>query len=243
MEADLRSVLSARAAYGVWSTIGDPVVVSLLAAPGLDYIVFDLQHGTADERDLPALTNAALAEGLVPLARVRSPEGTFVSRALDLGAHGVIVPHVDSAEVARTVVDACRLAPQGHRSFGRVVGGAERPLCVVMAESAAGVAAVADIVAVDGVDAVYIGPWDLSLTLGSQPDMSDPTLAEAVYSVWAACTTAGVPFGTHAVDGDTARSYARAGARLVTVATDSVVLRTAVRAHIAAARDGVAEAT
>ncbi|HVE98509.1 MAG TPA: aldolase/citrate lyase family protein [Mycobacteriales bacterium] len=235
MDTDLRSVLGERAAYGVWSTLRDPVGVALLAADGLDYVVFDLQHGSADEADLPALTTAARVEGLVPMARVRAPEPTFVSRALDLGAHGVVVPHVDSAAVATRVVDACRSAPAGHRSFGRVTGGADEPLCVVMIESATGVAAVSEIVAVDGVDAVYVGPWDLALTLGCRPDMADPVLSRAVEAVWSACAAAGRPVGTHALDGRTAAAYAAAGCRLVTVGTDAAWLRAAAHANAAAA--------
>lgn len=238
MEADLRAILGERTAYGVWSTLADPSVVSCFGGAGLDYVVFDLQHGAADERDLPALTNAARAEGLVPLARLRAPEATYVSRALDLGAHGVVVPHVDSAAIAARVVAACRLAPGGTRSFGRVVGGSDHPLCVVMVESGAAVDAVEEIVATAGVDGVYVGPWDLSLTLGCRPDLSDPVLATAVEAVWAACAVARVPVGTHAVNPEAARRYAAAGCRIVTVLTDSVTLRTAASAAVAAVAAG-----
>ncbi len=227
MKPDLRCILAERSAYGAWSTIGDPSVVGMLAAPGIDYVVFDLQHGSADESDLPALTSAAVAAGLVPLARVRAPQPYFVSRALDLGAHGVVVPHVNSADIAREVVSACRTAPRGHRSFGRVIGGSDDALCVVMVESGAAVEAVDGIVAVDGVDAVYIGPWDLSLTLGCAPDRHDPVLGPALATVWAACARAGMPVGTHAADGETARAYLDAGCRLVTVVVDSVAIRSA----------------
>ncbi|HVF18699.1 MAG TPA: aldolase/citrate lyase family protein [Mycobacteriales bacterium] len=237
---DLRERLASGPAYGVWSTIADPVVMSQLAAPGLDYVVFDLQHGAADERDLPALTTAAQTHGLIPLARVRAPLGVYVSRALDLGAHGVVVPHVDSAELARDVVAACRPAPAGRRSFGRVVGGSDEPLCVVMVESAAAVAAVDEIVAVEGVDAVYVGPWDLSLTLGCRADPADPVLAEALGRVWAAAARVGLPVGTHAADGATARTYAAAGCRLVTIGTDSTLLGVGVRAALAATLDSQA---
>lgn len=238
MVSDLRALLAIGRAYGVWSTIGDASVVGLLAAPGIDYVVLDLQHGSADEADLPALTSAAVASGVVPLVRVRAPQAVFVSRALDLGAHGVVVPHVDSAQIAREVVAACRSAPAGRRSFGRVIGGTDEPLCVVMIESSSAVDAVEEIVAVDGVDAVYIGPWDLSLTLGCRPDRLDPVLAAALRTVWAACARVGLPVGTHAADGETARAYAEAGCRLVTVAVDALAVRLAVADQLGGARRG-----
>jgi len=236
MSADLRAILSERPAYGAWSTIGDPTVVGLLAVPGIDYVVFDLQHGSADESDLPALTSAAVAAGVVPLARVRAPQHVYVSRALDLGAYGVVVPHVDSAGIAREVVAACRTAPLGRRSFGRVIGGSDNPMCIVMVESAAAVQAVDEIVGVEGVDGVYIGPWDLSLTLGCTPDRHAPPLADALRAVWSACAAAGVACGTHAVDGESASAYAEAGCRLVTVVSDAPAIRHTAAAQLAAAQ-------
>ncbi len=233
----LRDKLADGPVYGVWSTIADPVVMSLVAVPGIDYVVIDLQHGAADERDLPAMTAVARDHGLAPLVRVRAPQATYVSRALDLGAHGVVVPHVDTAAIASHVADACRYAPTGHRSFGRLVGGVDDPLCVVMVESATAVANADEIAAVDGVDAIYVGPWDLSLSLGCAPDPADPTLAAALRTVWAAVARVGKPVGTHAGDGVTARGYVAAGCRLVTVGTDSGLIRRSAGVELAATLD------
>jgi 4-hydroxy-2-oxoheptanedioate aldolase len=99
------------------------------------------------------------------------------------------------------------------------------------------VANVDEIVAVDGVDAIYIGPWDLSLTLGCPPDPADPALSAALRTVWSAAARAGKPVGTHAADGATARDYRAAGCRLLTVATDSGVLGRSVSIEIGAALD------
>ena len=87
-------------------------------APGLDYVVIDLQHGGATEHDLPGMTAAIRAAGVTPLARVRHAHQADLGRALDLGCHGVIVPNVDSAEQAAAVARACRYPPDGYRSAG-----------------------------------------------------------------------------------------------------------------------------
>src|ERR1700690_2017120 len=114
--SDFRSRLVAREpVYGAWSMLSSPVSVRLLAAAGLDYVVIDLQHGTATEHDLPGLTDAIRLAGAVPVARVRHPHPADIGRALDLGCAGVIVPNVNSAAQAREAAGACRYPPAGYR--------------------------------------------------------------------------------------------------------------------------------
>lgn len=209
--------------YGGWSTLLGPAGLAALVA-GLDYGVVDLQHGVAAETDLPALCAAVEATGAVPLARARSADGADLARALDLGAHGVVVPSLGSLEEARAAVAACRYPPAGRRSTGRVSGGAADPLVVLMVETPGLLDDVEELVRLDGLDAVYVGPWDLSLGLGCAPDPDDPVLAAALSRVLAACGAAGVPVGVHAQDAATAHRYREAGCRLVTVVVDRAVL-------------------
>ena len=90
-------------AFGAWSVLPGPIGARILAVPGLDYVVIDLQHGGATEHDLPAMTAAISLAGLTPLARVRHAHPADIGRALDLGCEGVIVPNVESAEQAAAV--------------------------------------------------------------------------------------------------------------------------------------------
>jgi 4-hydroxy-2-oxoheptanedioate aldolase len=215
--------------YGAWSVIPSALSVRLLAGAGLDYVVIDLQHGGATEADLPALTSAIRLAGATPVGRVRHAHTADIGRALDLGCAGVIVPNVDSATQARQVASAVRHPPAGHRSVGGVLASAE-PFCLVMAESAAAVADLDATLAVDGVDGLYVGPGDLSLSLGCVSDPDDPVLDQALRRVWAACAAAGKPAGVHATDGSTARRYRQAGSTFITVAVDA----TAISHHTAA---------
>jgi len=221
--------------YGAWSVIPSPLSVRLLAAAGLDYVVIDLQHGGAVEADLPAMTSAIRLAGATPVARVRHAHTADIGRALDLGCEGVIVPNVDSAVQARHVASAVRYPPAGHRSVGGVLAAAE-PFCLVMAESAAAVADLDATLAVDGVDGLYVGPGDLSLSLGCQSDPDDPVLYPVLQRVWAACAAAGKPVGVHATDGMTARRYRDAGCTLITTATDSVAITRDTAAQLSRAR-------
>jgi 4-hydroxy-2-oxoheptanedioate aldolase len=238
MAANFRSRLAAREPlYGAWSVIPSALSVRLLAAAGLDYVVIDLQHGGAAEADLPAMTSAIRLAGATPIARVRHAHTADIGRALDLGCEGVIVPNVDSAAQARQVAGAVRYPPAGHRSAGGVLVGAD-PFCLVMAESAAAVAELDATLAVDGVDGLYVGPRDLSLSLGCELDPDDPVLSRALQRVWAACAAAGKPVGVHATDGATARRYRDAGCTLITTADDAGAISRHTAAEFALAQAG-----
>ena len=236
MAAAFRSRLVAREAlYGAWSVIPSPLSVRLLAAAGLDYVVIDLQHGGATEADLPGMTTAIRLAGATPIARVRHAHTADIGRALDLGCEGVIVPNIDSAAQARQVAGAVRYPPAGYRSAGGVLAAGE-PFCLVMVESADAVAELDATLAVDGVDGLYVGPRDLSLSLGCEPDPDDPVLNPALQRVWAACAAAGKPVGVHATDGAVARRYREAGCTLITTADDTGAITRNTAAQLGLAR-------
>jgi len=236
MAATFRSRLVAREVlYGAWSVIPSALSVRLLAAAGLDYVVIDLQHGGAAESDLPAMTSAIRLAGATPIARVRHAHTADIGRALDLGCEGVIVPNIDSAAGARQAASAVRYPPAGHRSAGGVLAAAE-PFCLVMAESADAVAELEATLAIDGVDGLYVGPGDLSLSLGCEPDPDDPVLNRALQRVWLACAAAGKPVGVHATDGTTARRYRGAGCTLITTAVDATAIARDTAAQFSLAR-------
>jgi len=222
--------------YGGWTVTGDVIAAGLLAAAGLDYVVVDLQHGGAIEGDLPALTAAIERAGATPLARVRYAHPADIGRALDLGCAGVIVPNVDSAEQARAAAGACRFPPAGYRSGGGVLASASGPFCVIMVESRAAMAEIEDTLALPGVDGIYVGPRDLSYSLGCALSPGDAVLRSALEQIWAACQAAGKPVGVHSIDGATARIYRENGCRLVNVASDVQAISSYVGAELAAAR-------
>jgi 4-hydroxy-2-oxoheptanedioate aldolase len=232
----LRDRLSGgEAVFGGWTTIPDMVAARCLAMAGLDYVVVDLQHGSATERDLPAITTAIKHAGATPLARVRYAHPADIGRPLDLGCEGVIVPNVESAEQAAAVAGACRYPPVGYRSAGGNFAFAE-PLCFVMVESPDAIAELPATLGVEGVDGIYVGPRDLSYALGCELDPHEPVLRKELERVWAACAAAGKPVGVHASDGMTARLYRENGCRLITVAVDSVAVTRAAASELAVAR-------
>jgi len=222
--------------FGGWVTIPDVLAVRTMAAAGLDYVVIDLQHGCATERDLPVLTTAISQAGATPVGRVRYAHPADIGRALDLGCAGVIVPNVESAAQASAVVGACHYPPAGYRSGGGALASPGEPFCVIMVESREAMAELAATLAVDGVDGIYVGPRDLSYSLGCALDPDDGVLRPALERIWAACAAAGKPVGVHSADGATARLYRENGCRLINVASDVLAIARTTASELAAAR-------
>lgn len=222
--------------FGGWVMTPGPFTVNGMAASGLDYVVIDLQHGTATEHDLPTLTSNIRLAGATPLGRVRHAHQADIGRALDLGCEGVIVPQVETAEQAAAVAGACRYPPDGYRSAGGVLAGPAKPLCIVMVESRRAMSELPEMLTLAGVDGVYVGPRDLSYSLGAVLDPDDPILRPALEQIWADCAAAGKPVGVHATDGKTARIYRENGCRLLTVVADAVAVTRASAAELAAAK-------
>jgi 4-hydroxy-2-oxoheptanedioate aldolase len=237
---------------GAWLQLRDPFVAEMLASCGYDVIVVDQQHGLAGVADLPGLFTAIAAGGSVPVTRVPSRDPAEIGRALDLGALGVIVPMVNTAEEAALAVASCRYAPQGGRSYGptraRMLFGTAHPVplegaaVILQVETAEGLANAASIAATPGVDAILIGPFDLALSMGLTADPAARPAAEAarhaaaVDEVRRACDDAGVAPGIYCLDGAAARAAIGQGFRLVTALTDTDAILAAGRRELAAAR-------
>jgi 4-hydroxy-2-oxoheptanedioate aldolase len=208
-EVDLRRRWSdGQPCHGLWNTLPGAVTGEVLARTGADFVVVDLQHGAGAEAELPGVAAAITAAGSVPLVRTRSPAFADVGRPLDLGARGVLVPNVRDADHAREVVAACRYAPAGGRSIGRLSGGADQPLVIVMVEAATALDDLDAVLAVEGLDGVYVGPGDLSLSLGLTGDDRREELRAVLSSIVARAGAAGVPVGVHAYSGAQAAGYA-----------------------------------
>ena len=236
-EVDLRRRWSDRQpCHGLWSLLPGAVTGEVLARTGADFVVVDLQHGAVTEAELPGIAAAITAAGSVPLVRTRSPLFADVGRPLDLGACGVIVPNVRDADHAREVVAASRYAPTGGRSIGRLSGGVDQPLVIVMVEAATALDDLDAILTVPGLDGIYVGPGDLSLSLNLDGQDRLEDLRGVLSSIIARAGAAGVPVGVHAYNGEDAAGYAAEGATIITVAVDAVSLGDVMAHHLDVAR-------
>ncbi|WP_257226610.1 HpcH/HpaI aldolase family protein [Rhodococcus opacus] len=233
-------------ALGGW-LLGDGLLSAMtVASVGFDYVGVDVQHGAPGPESMTGLLTI-IANRSVPLVRVARNDAADIGRALDAGALGVIVPMVETAEEATAAVSACRYPPLGTRSFGpahaRVLYGADYAdragdliTCIPMIETVRGLANADDILAVPGVEAVYVGPADLSLSLGLPPllDHQDRVFVDALTAITGAAARHGVAAGVHA-SASLADTRLEQGFTMVTVGVDQAVLSEGMRAAFTAA--------
>lgn len=236
------------AVFGAWSALPSAFAAELMITPELGYVCVDQQHGLIDYADAVAMFAAIEARGCVALTRVPENQPWLIGRSLDAGAQGVIVPLVNNREEAARAVAACRYPPQGIRSFGpiraAVVSGArdtrtlgDGPLCFVMVETREGLAHIDAIASTPGLDGIYVGPADLALGLGLEPnlDKTESEHRDAVQAILDACRRAGIVAGIQCSGGRSGRAYAEQGFGLVTVAKDSALLQSGARRELRAA--------
>jgi 4-hydroxy-2-oxoheptanedioate aldolase len=213
-----------------------PDVPAIAAACGYDAVYVDLEHTSTSLDTASMLCVSALGAGISGLVRVPSHDPSVIARVLDGDAVGVIVPHVNSSEEARAVVDAARFPPLGHRSISgpNAVSGyggrsateitdilEERTVVAVMIETPEAVADCDAIAAVDGVDIVLIGPSDLTAEMGIHGQYENEHFHHAVESVAAACRTHGVALGMAGIKSlDLLERFVDRGLRFISAGTD-----------------------
>ena len=242
-------------ALGTFITLGDSISVELAGLAGFEFIVIECEHAGLSLEMVQNHLRAARARGLGTLVRVPAGDPGFVQRVLDIGAEGVLVPHISDATAAARAVSGVRFPPDGHRGMYPASAAAEfgahglpgvreltqalnrNTVLAVMIEEASAVEQIRAIAATPGIDLVVVGPSDLSASLGAIGDPKDPRLAEAVDKVFRACREAGVKFGMpvdHAGYKLSAAELRDLGAWFLTGGSDSVFLLNAFKASVKA---------
>ena len=250
-----RLASSDRALVGMWACSGSPLVTEVAAGSGLDWLLIDMEHSANSLESVLLQLQAAAAYPIAPLVRVASNDTVAIKQVLDIGAQNIIVPMVSSAAEAKAAVAATRYPPEGVRGVGSALArsarwnrvdrylqeSAEHTSLTVQIETAAGVDAAAEIAAIDGIDAVFVGPSDLSASMGLLGQQTHPSVVAAVEHVFSAVQAAGKPVGVNAFDPVAADAYIASGADFVAVGADVALLARASEAL--ATRFITAEAT
>jgi 4-hydroxy-2-oxoheptanedioate aldolase len=243
-------------AVGGWLTVPSSFSAEVMAHAGFDWLCVDMQHGVIDYQAAVTMLQAISTTETVPFVRVPWNEPGIIMKALDAGAYGVIVPIVNTPEEAEAAVQACRYPPRGNRSHGPIraalyggrdyiARGTDEVLCIVQVETKESVDNLDEILSVPGVDAAYIGPADLSLSLGLPPasDHDAPEFVSAVQRVLDACKRHNVVPGAHAGNIVTGRKRLDQGFLMVEIWDDAGSLARSAAADLKAVRGtGAAEA-
>lgn len=232
-----------------WLTIPSAWTAEVMAHQGWDSLVVDTQHGLIGYETALAMLQAISTTHVIPLARASWNEPAGIMRLLDAGALGIICPMVNNRREAEAFVGACRYAPQGYRSAGPtraavyagddyLLHANESIITMAMIETAEALQNVDDIMSVAGLDAVYVGPTDLSISLGLKPggSLSQPILAKAIDTVCTAAARNHIIAGIHTSSPADALAMIDKGYRFVTVMTDTRMLTGAAQQAVAAVR-------
>ncbi len=218
---------------GTWVTLLDPVAPELLAGSGFDFLVADGEHGPLATDDLMRTVIATRAAGVPVLARVGANEPVRIMHALDVGASGVVIPQVRTAADVERAVAWCRYPPAGLRGvaprraseYGRSTGAYlavanDLVTCCIQIETSEALEALDELLAVPGVDALLIGPNDLSAAIGHLDDLDHPEVEDAIARVLARADAAGVPAGIWTPSSTVTRRRRAQGFRFTTVGSD-----------------------
>lgn len=251
MKAELKSRLkSGHTVIGSFVTLGSADTTEILALAGYDFLVIDTEHGAMSIETVTHLIRAAEVHEVPSVVRVTEPSESTILRSLDIGATGVQVPQVNSVQLARQIAKAAHYHPKGHRGlampraahYGSMEIDAyfqksrQETLVTAQIESAEGLAQLDEIAAVPDIDVIFLGPFDLSHSLGIPGQVEDPRIKDAEGRVVEVCKAHGKAAGIFVVNGEAAQKRAQQGFRYITIAMEAMFLSSAAKAALKTAR-------
>lgn len=239
-----KEVLDGKLHFGMGANLGSNLTVEIIGGAGFDWIWLDCEHGSGGMHSLPGQLQAASIHDMPVIVRLPGNDPLLFKYPLDLGASGVMVPYIETVDEARLAVEAMRYPPQGRRGvakFNRACGfgtsfesyfaqANTNLLCVVQIETPKGIANVDDIAAVEGTDVLFVGPLDLSVTMGLTGEFTHPDFLVAARTVAHACRKHGKAAGTLVSDLSQLQLWIDMGYSFFVVGTEGGCLTSGLRA-------------
>ena len=218
---------------GTLVSLPSPEVTEILAHCGFDWLFIDAEHGAFNPQQAQAMLQAA---GECPcVIRIPSSDEVWIKKALDIGAAGIIVPQVHTAEQAKTIIRLCKYSPDGNRGVGigrahqygmkfeEYLQSANRDIAIILqAESRQAIDNIDEITAVEGLDAILVGPYDLSASLGRIGAVTDAEVVNAIDTIAAACKARNIALGIFGVNAAAVQPCIDKGFTLITAGIDSL---------------------
>ena len=238
-------------ALGTFLGLSDPAVVEVIGYTGMDFVVIDTEHGPYDTMPMSDLIRAAEGKDMAPVVRIADVTHKEIQRAVDNGAEGVIIPYLKDIKDFRKAVELCKFPPIGSRGFMKARGAGyggeewaagtleeymrnsnEKVLLIPQCETCEALESIEEIVSIDGIDGIFIGPFDLSISMGMPGQFDAPEMKAAIDRILNACKSAGklcIMFCGGAAD---AKKYKKMGFDAISVGVDANVLMDAYRALV-----------
>lgn len=254
LESNLKQRLrNGETVLGPFVLCSDPSFTEAVGLAGFDFIIVDMEHGPLTVETAQKLCQAASGVGLAPIVRIRRNDGPQIQRALDIGSAGVQVPQIETRADAEAVVRGAKYAPigargvsfytrAGHYALDGGVGVGERlneeQMTVIHIEGVRGLENLDEIIAVPHIDVIFLGPYDLSQSLGILGQVNDPRVVGAMREAVGKIRAAGKVAGTFAADAETARRWIDAGVQYVSVSVDNGIFAHACRDLVNAIQGG-----
>lgn len=228
-----------KVSLGSWIQIPDPSVAEILGQVGFDWIAVDMEHGSISVNQLPNLFRALELGNTLPFVRVSQGKQKDCKQALDAGAAGVILPNIQDSEELIETIDYCRFPPAGKRgvaysranlfgqNFRAYCKEAQNPIIVVMIESIKAVQNLEEILEVKGIDAILIGPYDLSASIGITGDFKNTEYKKNLKKILNTCKKKKIPAGIHCVNptNNEVNKIINADYKFIACAMDAIMIR------------------
>jgi 4-hydroxy-2-oxoheptanedioate aldolase len=219
---------------GVFSKTSDPAFVEVMGCSGMDFVIIDLEHGPNSVQTAQNLIRAAEISGILPIVRVKEHSHSVVGEVLDIGAGGIQVPQINDAEAARKAVELSKFAPAGARGVCRFVRAAayssmdrfeyfrkaNEGVLIVQLEGMTGIGNIDEIINTEGIDIIFIGPYDLSQSLNVTGEIDHPLVVQKMEEITDKCSQKGVAVGTFVDTLENAVLWRKRGVRYLSYSVD-----------------------
>ncbi|MBI2843972.1 MAG: hypothetical protein HYX78_11285 [Armatimonadetes bacterium] len=239
--------------FAPWIVSGSPIITEMMGFAGFEFVIIDTEHSSLCPygSEMEGCARAAYAAGITPFVRTVWNYPDQVKKVLNTGMKGIIPPHINTREDAELLVRAARFAPDGRRSCAPVVRAArhswtpwrdfwrasnEEIVVMPLVEEKEAIENIEDIVSVEGIDGVFLGPFDLAMTLGLEGDCEDPIIWDALKKCVTACRARGKVVGNLAWNMDSAKRSVELGAQFIGYSTDVTIIASTLRSLSEAAR-------